>query len=92
MPPQALAEGVGRFAGKQFAVPPPRSGRAPDAYFDKQVRSLAQGDRCVDAWIMQERQSRAPGEPVSTKPFHCCVAGGASIRQAACRARSAADG
>lgn len=71
----------GRFAGKQFTIPHPRSGRGPDSYFDTQTRSLALGSRYLDTWILQQRLARVPGKNVSNEPFHCRVGGGASIRQ-----------
>lgn len=37
----SAAENKGRFGGKQFSTVPPKTGKAPDAYLDKQVRSLA---------------------------------------------------
>jgi hypothetical protein len=35
------ADATGRWAGKQFSTVPPKEGKAPDVYLDKQVRSLA---------------------------------------------------
>jgi hypothetical protein len=35
------AEATGRWAGKQFSTVPPKEGKAPDVYLDKQLRSLA---------------------------------------------------
>ncbi|WIA28521.1 hypothetical protein OEZ86_011064 [Tetradesmus obliquus] len=70
---------TGRFGGKQFSTAPPKSGKAPDAYIDKQVRSLALGDRYQDAWILEKRLSRIPGKPVSEKPFYRTVGSNSSI-------------
>ncbi|KAF8072579.1 hypothetical protein HT031_000239 [Scenedesmus sp. PABB004] len=80
-PHQQRKEAVGRFTGKQFSVVAPRSGRAPDAYIDKQVRSNALGDRYVDAWILDKRLSRAAlrGQPVSSQPFFRRVGGAGSV-------------
>jgi hypothetical protein len=43
-----------------------------------------QGDRYIDAWILDERLSKKPGKALSEKPFHCRVgAANSSIRSAA---------
>lgn len=36
------ADVTGRWSGKQFSTVPPKTGKAPDVYIDKQVRSLAE--------------------------------------------------
>jgi hypothetical protein len=69
-----------RHSGQQFSVVAPRSGRAPDAFLDKTVRSLGEGAPFTDAWILALRLSRIPGKPVSDKPFVTLVGRCASLR------------
>eukprot|EP00775_Hariotina_reticulata_P007028 gene7028-7242_t len=73
------AEGS-RWKGKQFSISPPKTGKAPDAYIDKQVRSLAEGDRYIDSWILEKRLSKVPGNAVSSKPFYRRAAVNPSVR------------
>jgi hypothetical protein len=37
------------------------------------VPLLLQGDRYIDAWILDKRLNKKPGTPLSNKPFHCRV-------------------
>jgi hypothetical protein len=39
-----------------------------------------QGDRYIDAWILDKRLARIPGKNVSDKPFYRSTATKASIR------------
>lgn len=42
---------------------------------------MLQGDRYIDAWILDERLSKKPGKALSDKPFRCRVgAANSSIR------------
>ena len=67
-----------RHSGKQFSTVAPKSGKAPDAYLDKAVRSLGEGAPYVDAWILDKRLSRIPGKAV--KPFVTLVGRRSCIR------------
>jgi hypothetical protein len=62
---------VARWHGKQFSTVRPKAGRTAEVYLDPKVRSLAEGDRYLDRWILDKRLEKTPGVPLSNKPFHC---------------------
>ena len=76
--PPMSATKLPRHSGKQFSTVAPKSGKAPDAYLDKAVRSLGEGAPYVDAWILDKRLSRIPGKAV--KPFVTLVGRRSCIR------------
>ena len=43
-----------------------------------------QGDRYTDAWLIEQRQNKGSGKPVSAKPFLTLVAPRCSVRCVAC--------
>lgn len=45
----------------------------PAAQGLKCLHAAAQGDRYIDAWILDKRLAKKPGTPLSNKPFHCRV-------------------
>ena len=59
--PCAVSDKTERFGGKQFSTAPPKSGKAPDAYIDKQVRSLALVSMFLQMGY-QVQHGNAPGD------------------------------
>ena len=70
-----------RHGGKRLAMQPNLTGRNPEVFFDKKVRSLAEGDQYLDpAVVEREIKNRVGGKSVSDKAFfppkntkHRCV-------------------
>jgi hypothetical protein len=68
--PLTLAVKSSRHGGKQLAIQPLLSGRNPDVFFDKKVRSLAEGDQYLDPiYLEKEMKARLGGKPISEKAF-----------------------
>ena len=65
-----LAVRTSRTSGKQISTRPAVAGQLPEAYFDKKIRSLADGDQYQDpAHIEKEIQQKLGGQPASDKSF-----------------------
>ena len=67
---RGYADQSSRHAGKRLATQPLIHGRNPDTWFDKDVRSLANGDVYMDPIMVEKKiQEMIGGKPVSERAF-----------------------
>lgn len=65
-----IADKSSRHAGKRLITQPLIQGRNPEVWFDKDVRSLADGDVYMDPMEVEKKlQQYAGGKPVTERAF-----------------------
>lgn len=64
------ADKASRHAGKRLVTQPLIKGKNPEVWFDKDVRSLADGDVYMDPLDVEKKlQKQTGGKPLSEKAF-----------------------